>query len=127
MYCSDAGGTHWGTAIVGVGDGHVRDCSDPLAGSAKPVGIEVSGSDGWYRLALPLPLVERGDIALSRSGADLVVTVGDVRRRIALPSVLQRCTTEGASFDHGRLMIDFAADPALWPASLVAPPLVGAG
>jgi arsenite/tail-anchored protein-transporting ATPase len=100
---------------------------DPLAGTGAPFGIEVSGSDGWYRLALPLPLAERGDIALSRSGADLVVTVGDVRRRIALPSVLQRCSTEGASFEQGRLMIDFAADPDLWPATLTSATLVGAG
>jgi arsenite-transporting ATPase len=100
---------------------------DPMAGGGSPIGIEVSGSDGWYQLSLPLPLVERGDIALSRSGTDLVVTVGDVRRRIALPSVLQRCSTEGASFQQGRLIIDFAADPDLWPASLTASSLVGAG
>ena len=100
---------------------------DPLAGSDAPFGIEVTGSDGWYRLALPLPFADRGDIELSRSGADLVVTVGDVRRRIALPSILQRCSTEGASFEQGRLMIDFAADPALWPAGLSAATLVGAG
>src|SRR6478736_4983899 len=100
---------------------------DPMASTGTPISMEVSGSDGWYRLALPLPLAERGGIALSRSGADLVVTVGDVRRRIALPSVLQRCSTEGASFEHGRLMIDFAADPALWPASLIPAPLVGTG
>ena len=96
----------------------IFESADPLEITGTPLSIEVSGADGWYRLALPLPLAERGDIALSRSGADLVVTVGDVRRRIALPSVLQRCSTEGASFEHGRLMIDFAADPALWPASL---------
>jgi arsenite-transporting ATPase len=111
------------TEMFGTGETAV----DPLASTGTPIGIEVSGADGWYRLALPLPLAERGDIALSRSGADLVVTVGDVRRRIALPSVLQRCTTEGASFEQGRLMIDFAADPALWPAGLAQASLVGAG
>jgi len=111
------------TEMFGIGETAV----DPLASTGTPIGIEVSGADGWYRLALPLPLAERGDIALSRSGADLVVTVGDVRRRIALPSVLQRCTTEGASFEQGRLMIDFAADPALWPAGLAQASLVGAG
>ncbi len=100
---------------------------DPMSGGATSLGIQVSGSDGWYQLSLPLPLVERGDIALSRSGTDLVVTVGDVRRRIALPSVLQRCSTEGASFQQGRLIIDFAADPDLWPANLAASTLVGAG
>jgi arsenite-transporting ATPase len=91
---------------------------DPLATAGTGPAIEVGGSDGWYQLSVPLPLVDRSDIALSRSGSDLVVTAGDVRRRIALPSVLQRCTTEGASFADGRLIIDFAADPALWPASL---------
>ncbi len=100
---------------------------DPLEGGAAPIGIEVGGSEGWYQLSLPLPLAERGDISLSRSGTDLVLTVGDVRRRIALPSVLQRCSTEGARFDNGRLIIDFAADPELWPASLAAATLVGAG
>ncbi len=100
--------------------GELFGVGDPLAATGSGPAIEVDGSDGWYRLSLPLPLAERGDISLSRSGSDLVVTVGDVRRRIALPSVLQRCTTEGASFEHGRLIIDFAADPALWPAGLVS-------
>lgn len=104
--------------------GDASGASDPLGPGPGIAGIgpaiEVSGSDGWYQLSLPLPLVDRGDLALSRSGTDLVVTVGDVRRRIALPSVLQRCTTEGASFTDGRLVIDFAADPALWPAGLAA-------
>ena len=100
--------------------GDLSSSVDPLAvGGAGPA-IEVSGADGWYQLSVPLPLVERGDLALSRSGSDLVVTVDSVRRRIALPSVLQRCTTEGASFSDGRLIIDFAADPALWPAGLTA-------
>lgn len=108
----------------------IFESEDPIASHGPATGIEVSGADGWYRLALPLPFAERGDIALSRSGSDLVVTVGDVRRRIALPSILQRCTTEGASFEQGRLMIDFAADPALWPQGLkdnFPTPLVGAG
>src|SRR6478609_4241318 len=100
--------------------GDLSSSVDPLAvGGAGPA-IEVSGADGWYQLSVPFPPVERGDLALSRSGSDLVVTVDSVRRRIALPSVLQRCTTEGASFSDGRLIIDFAADPALWPAGLTA-------
>ncbi len=110
-----------------IGIEQLADLADTVFGSADPLAmagsgpaIEVSGSDGWYQLSVPLPLVQRGDIALSRSGPDLVVTAGDVRRRIALPSVLQRCTTEGASFSDGRLVVDFAADPALWPAGLTA-------
>ena len=68
--------------------------------------------DGQYRLTLPLPLVDRGELALSRSGDDLVVTVGDVRRRIALPAVLKRCSTTGARFESGCLVVDFVAGPA---------------
>src|SRR6476619_3993840 len=29
---------------------------DPMASTGTPIGMEVSGSDGWYRLALPLPV-----------------------------------------------------------------------
>jgi len=105
-----------------------------LASTGHSIGIDVEGADGQYVLALPLPLVQRGDLALSRSGDDLVVTVGDVRRRISLPSVLRRCTVSGARFDHGRLLIEFDADPGQWPQSLresvlseVTEPMVGTG
>ncbi|WP_205849728.1 ArsA family ATPase [Nakamurella flava] len=93
---------------------------DPLARTTEPTHIQVEGADGRYQLALPLPLVDKGDLALSRSGDDLVVTVGDVRRRMALPSVLRRCTVGGARFDGGRLLVEFVADPDLWPATLRA-------
>ena len=92
--------------------------ADPLESTGHSIGIDVEGADGQYVLALPLPLVQRGDLTLSRSADDLVVTVGDVRRRISLPSVLRRCTVSGARFDHGRLLIEFDADPGQWPQSL---------
>ena len=92
--------------------------ADPLERPAAAPGITVDGEDGRYRLTVPLPLVDRGELALSRSGDDLVVTVGDVRRRIALPAVLKRCTTSGARFEKGSLVVDFVADPELWPAAL---------
>ena len=114
----DAGRTDWDSTLVGNGGGHVR--------GGRPAGRQRSTLRyRGHRFGRVVPartaacrFADRGDIALSRSGADLVVTVGDVRRRIALPSILQRCSTEGASFEQGRLMIDFAADPALWPAGL---------
>lgn len=104
----------------------IFDDSDPLSSNESVMGIDVEGSDGHYRLALPLPLVRRGDLSLSRSGDDLVVTVGDIRRRMSLPSVLRRCTVSGATFDGGRLLIDFAADPNQWPQSLRDTVLTGA-
>ena len=92
----DSRRTHWCAALSELAK-VVFGAVDPLGPPVTRSGSTSSGADGWYRLALPLPLVRAGrHLTLSRSGADLVVTVGDVRRRIALPSVLQRCTVSGA-------------------------------
>ncbi len=68
---------------------------------------------------MPLPLADRGQVQLSRAGDDLVITVGSHRRRIALPSLLQRCTATGARFDTDALVVAFVPDPARWPDALV--------
>jgi arsenite/tail-anchored protein-transporting ATPase len=78
--------------------------------------LRVGGADGRYTLTLTLPLVERGQVQLSRARDDLVVTVGSQRRRIALPSLLQRCNATGARFEEGALVVDFVPDPSRWPA-----------
>jgi arsenite/tail-anchored protein-transporting ATPase len=83
-------------------------------------GLRTEGTDGRYRLLIALPLAERGVVDLGRSGDDLIVTVGPHRRRIALPSTLQRCRTGGASFAGDDLIVEFVADPDLWPAALSA-------
>jgi arsenite-transporting ATPase len=91
---------------------------DPVAGPVPAAGLRTDGSDGRYRLLISLPLAERGEIHLGRAGADLIVTVGAHRRRIALPSTLQRCRTTGAEFADDALVVEFEADPDLWPAAL---------
>ncbi len=91
---------------------------DPVAGPVPAAGLHTEGSDGRYRLLISLPLAERGDINLGRVGVDLIVTVGAHRRRIALPSTLQRCRTTGAQFTDEALVVEFEADPDLWPAAL---------
>ncbi len=93
---------------------------DPMAGGVPVTGFRTEGEQGRYRLVIALPLAERDDIQLGRAGADLIVTVGPHRRRIALPSTLQRCRTAGAEFRDGELVVDFEADPDLWPAALSA-------
>ncbi len=98
---------------------------DPVADPVPSCGLRTEGADGRYRLLLELPLADRGDIELSRAGDDLIVTVGPQRRRIALPSVLQRCRTTGATFEGDALVIEFEADPDLWPAALAGS--LGAG
>nr|WP_240188729.1 ArsA family ATPase [Nakamurella flavida] len=87
--------------------------------TATPV-LQVSGSGGEYRLEIALPHVDRAEVGLSRVQDDLIVTVGDHRRRIALPSLLQRCLTRGARLADGRLTVEFVADPQAWPTDLLA-------
>lgn len=93
---------------------------DPLpANDASRPGLQVGGGQGAYTLTVPLPLADRGQVQLTRSGDDLVITVGTQRRRIALPSLLQRCLATGASFQDEALVVAFVPDPARWPEALV--------
>ncbi len=93
---------------------------DPIPGPAAPVldQLAVDGAQGNYSMTVPLPLADRGQISLTRSGDDLVITVGAQRRRISLPSLLQRCLTTGARFESDSLVISFEPDPSRWPAAL---------
>ncbi len=94
--------------------------TDPLpAADAAAPGLQVAGERGDYTLTVPLPLADRGQVQLTRSGDDLVITVGSHRRRIALPSLLQRCTATGARFADDALVVAFVPDPARWPDALV--------
>ena len=71
--------------------------------------------DGVLVWHLPLPGAIRDDLDLIRRGDELVVAAGRFRRIVALPSVLRRCTVEGAGLREGELRIRFAPDPDLWP------------
>ena len=92
--------------------------ADPLERPAAAPGIRWTARTAGTGSPCRCRWSTAASMALSRSGDDLVVTVGDVRRRIALPAVLKRCTTSGARFEKGSLVVDFVADPALWPAAL---------
>jgi arsenite-transporting ATPase len=96
----------------------VYGAEDPLApGPAlEPPAVSRTGSD--YELRVALPYVRRSEVRLARSGDDLVVTVGDQLRRLALPSVLRRCVAVGASAGDGAVRVRFRPDPALWPREL---------
>ncbi|MET7474456.1 ArsA-related P-loop ATPase [Streptomyces sp. NPDC005648] len=71
--------------------------------------------DGVLVWNLPLPGAIRDDLDLIRRGDELVVSVGAFRRIVGLPSVLRRCTVEGAALRDGVLRIRFAPDRDLWP------------
>jgi arsenite-transporting ATPase len=74
--------------------------------TSNPQRIDKDGSD--YVLALKVPFVDRSDVDLSRHDGELFVTVGNYRREIALPRVLARRETAGASIENGELRVRFA-------------------
>jgi arsenite/tail-anchored protein-transporting ATPase len=86
--------------------------ADPLALPAPGEAMTVDREDDQWVLSLPLPLAERRDLDLLRTGDDLVLSVGPWRRVLALPAVLRRCRVVGAVLDGGRLRITFEPDPA---------------
>ena len=70
-------------------------------------------------LSLALPLARRDELDLSRSGDELVLTLGSRRRVLALPGLLRRCTVAGAALADDRLQVRFVPDPAQWPEGLL--------
>ncbi len=74
--------------------------------TSNPQRIDKEGTD--YVLSLKVPFVEKSAIDLSRHNGDLYVTVGNYRREITLPRVLERRETAGASIEDGELRVRFA-------------------
>jgi arsenite-transporting ATPase len=58
-------------------------------------------------LTLALPLARKGEISLKQIGLELVVSVGQARRTIALPPALARYRPTGARFEDGTLEVSF--------------------
>jgi arsenite/tail-anchored protein-transporting ATPase len=84
----------------------------------SPVEWSVTGhlaDDGVLVWHIPLPGAIRDELDLIRRGDELVVTAGQFRRVVPLPSALRRCTVAGAALRQGELRIRFAPDPELWP------------
>src|SRR5206468_5005471 len=77
--------------------------------TSNPQRIDKEGAD--YVLSLKVPFVEKSAIDLSRHNGDLYVTVGNYRREITLPRVLERRETAGASIEDGELRVRFAPRP----------------
>lgn len=95
---------------------------EPLSGADAPplLSVRRTGGDGValdseFELALWLPGLDRHTpLELTRVDDELAVTVGGVRRLVALPAVLRRCEVLGARVSTDRLIVLFRPDPALW-------------
>lgn len=77
--------------------------------------VDQLAEDGVLVWHIPLPGAIREELDLIRRGDELVVTAGQFRRIVPLPSALRRCTVAGAALREGELRIRFAPDPDLWP------------
>ncbi|MGW0839269.1 ArsA family ATPase [Streptomyces sp. NPDC002787] len=111
------GVAHLGHDPRGVDDLAALDV--PGAGDA-PARVEWAvtdnlGDEGVLVWHIPLPGAIREELDLVRRGDELVVTAGQFRRIVPLPSALRRCTVDGAALRDGELRIRFAPDPRLWP------------
>ncbi|WP_406478816.1 ArsA family ATPase [Streptomyces sp. NBC_01615] len=77
--------------------------------------VDQLADDGVLVWHIPLLGAIREELDLVRRGDELVVTAGQFRRIVPLPSALRRCTVAGAALREGELRIRFAPDPGLWP------------
>jgi arsenite-transporting ATPase len=98
----------YGESLYGTAD--VVGC--PVQG--EPLRVESAGDEAL--LSLPLPLADRADVDLARTGDDLIVTVGGHRRVVALPEWLGTRAVRGATLRDGRLTVRFGQSAAV-PAS----------
>ncbi|KUN70885.1 hypothetical protein AQJ46_14575 [Streptomyces canus] len=92
----------------------VPEVNDTTSTVEWPV-VDHLAEDGVLVWHLPLPGAIRDELDLIRRGDELVVSAGQFRRIVPLPSALRRCTVAGAALREGELRIRFAPDPDLWP------------
>ncbi|WP_118082705.1 ArsA-related P-loop ATPase [Streptomyces sp. CC0208] len=92
----------------------VPEVNDTTSTVEWPV-VDHLAEDGVLVWHIPLPGALRDELDLVRRGDELVVSAGQFRRIVPLPSVLRRCTVAGAALREGELRIRFAPDPDLWP------------
>jgi arsenite-transporting ATPase len=92
-------------------DGTSEDLFAPVAHR----GMVVERDGDGFVLALPLPGAHAADLVLQRRDDELLVTLGEHRRVLTLPSALQRCVVERASVREGRLAVRFVPDEEVWP------------
>ena len=70
----------------------------------------VEKRDSCYRLSVPLPFVEKGEIDLTRSGDELIVHVANRKRNIILPRALVSLNVLGARYEEDTLVVTFGKD-----------------
>ena len=105
-------------------EARLRDGAAP-PGPLRPIVDRESGTglEAVYRMRITLPPLDATTLSLGRAGDDLIVSVGSLRRRVRLASVLRRCIVIDASLRSSpsargsELTVRFRPDPDVWPAA----------
>jgi arsenite-transporting ATPase len=84
--------------------------TDPAAILHGELAREILSENGRTTLRLPVPFSERDELRLHKVGAELVVSVGQRKRTIILPSGLARRSADGARLENGVLEVSFARE-----------------
>lgn len=92
---------------------------DPAAVLGGRVGSDteaprVERTEDGYAMSFGVPFADRSDVDLARLGDELVVTVGQHRRLLALPAALRRCDVREARLRDDQLVVSFVPDPDQW-------------
>jgi arsenite-transporting ATPase len=88
--------------------------ADELFGQVDPAILfhagmarELSSEGHATTIRIRAPFVKKDEISLKQAGEELVVTVGEVRRTIMLPSGLAQRDPSRAAFEDGILEIEY--------------------
>lgn len=98
-------------------DGARRRGGAAPPGPLRPI-VDLESGTGLgsvYRMRLALPQLDSSALTLGRVDDDLIVSVGGLRRRVKLASVLRRCTVLDARLRGSELTVRFRPDPEVWP------------
>jgi arsenite-transporting ATPase len=101
-------------ALGALAEARTGDIRDILA-ICPTEAMTVRPDGGGYLMTLPLPLVKAVEVDLKRRDDELLISVGDHRRVLSLPSVLRRCVVTGARVRDSTLRVRFVPDEKVWP------------
>jgi arsenite-transporting ATPase len=80
---------------------------DPAAILHEGMARELSTDESGTVIRIAAPFVEKNEISLQQAGEELVVTIGDTKRTIMLPSGLAESNPSRAAFEEGILEISY--------------------
>jgi arsenite/tail-anchored protein-transporting ATPase len=91
--------------------------AEEVFGEEKPLRVffrgaahEILANNGGYEVVFNLPLLEKGNVDLSKKGAELLVQVGGYKRNVLLPNSMVRLKAAGARIEGDKLRVRLADD-----------------